>query len=597
MRGDAWAAKVRDLRYTRGAMAGPQELLRDRVREAVVRAFGPEHAGIDPAVRRSQFADYQADVALRLAKPLRQKPLQIAETLRGALQLSDVAEVSVSPPGFVNFRFTESYLEQQIAAVATDERCGVQRAAELDTVVIDYSSPNVAKEMHVGHLRSTVIGDALARTLRFLGHEVILQNHIGDWGTPFGMLIEHMQDVGTAAAEQALSLGSLNEFYRAAREKFDQSPEFQERARQRVVLLQGGDPATLEAWRSLSEASRRYFVSIYERLGVLLRDDDVRGESFYNPSLPEIARDLAERGLARVDQDALCAFPPGFTGKDGEPLPLIIRKGDGGFGYAATDLAAVRFRVQELGATRILVVVGAPQQQHLSMVFATARLAGYLPEAVRVEHVMFGSVLGPDRKMFKSRSGESVKLASLLDEAIDRAEKAVRESRSLSAEEARRIAAEVGIGAIKYADLSSDRIKDYIFDWDRMLSFEGNTGPYLQYAHARIVSIEQKARAAGLTADPSVPIVLSADEERALCLELFELGPAITAVAETLQPHRLCHYLYELSSKFTAFYENCPVLRADTDALKASRLRLVATTRRALALGLDLLGISAPERM
>src|SRR5690606_9557083 len=277
--------------------------------------------------------------------------------------------------------------------------------------------------------------------------------------------------------------------------------------------LQGGDPATLEAWRSLSEASRRYFVSIYERLGVLLRDDDVRGESFYNPSLPEIARDLAERGLARVDQDALCAFPPGFTGKDGEPLPLIIRKGDGGFGYAATDLAAVRFRVQELGATRILVVVGAPQQQHLSMVFATARLAGYLPEAVRVEHVMFGSVLGPDRKMFKSRSGESVKLASLLDEAIDRAEKAVRESRSLSAEEARRIAAEVGIGAIKYADLSSDRIKDYIFDWDRMLSFEGNTGPYLQYAHARIVSIEQKARAAGLTADPSVPIVLSADEE------------------------------------------------------------------------------------
>ncbi len=586
-------------------MAGPISKIRELVSQAVVRAFGAEHAGADPAVKRSQFADYQADVALRLSKPLKQPPLEIARKVADQIEQGDLFEsVTVSPPGFVNFKLSRAFLERELARLAADPRVGVATASKPETVVIDYSAVNVAKEMHVGHLRSTVIGDALGRTLAFLGHQTILQNHIGDWGTPFGMLIEHLEDIGADAAAKELSVGSLNEFYQAARQKFDADSSFADRSRQRVVSLQAGDPRTLALWQVLVDSSHRYFSTIYRRLAVQLTDEHARGESFYNPYLPEIAADLEQRGIAKIDDGALCVFLPEFKNREGEPLPLIVRKKDGGFGYAATDLAAIRFRARELGATRILYVVGTPQQQHLGMVFATAKLAGYLPATARAEHVNFGSVLGPDKKMFKTREGKSIRLAELLDEAIARAEKAVRERAErdkddpLPEEVIRQVAEQVGIGSLKYADLSSDRIKDYIFDFDRMIAFEGNTGGYLQYAHARIRSMERKADKQGVGLGPELaPIQVIEPAERALALELFELEPATFAVADSLAPHKLCNQLYALATSFTSFYEACPVLKAETPEARACRRALSATTRRALALGLELLGIAAPDRM
>lgn len=577
-------------------------LLADRVRAAIVKAFGEEHAGAEPAVHRSQFADYQADAALRLAKPLKKPPLELAKAIAAAVDVTDLCVpetgVAVSPPGFVNFTLGRAYLERTLGEAARDPRAGVPSVAKPETIVIDYSGPNMAKEMHVGHIRSTVIGDALARTLGFLGHRVIRQNHVGDWGTPFGMLIEHLIDVGADRAAAELSMGSLNEFYQAARKKFDGDPAFADRARQRVVLLQGGDEATLEHWRVFVGASRRYFSTLYARLGVLLTDDDVRGESFYNPLLPGVAATLEADGIAKVDDGALCVFLDEFKGKGGALLPLIVRKNDGGFGYAATDLAAIRYRTSELGATRILYNVGAPQQQHFQMVFATAKKAGFLPPTARAEHVMFGSILGADKKMFKTRVGENVKLADLLTEAVARAEKAVRDKNpSLEATETTRVAEAIGIGALKYADLSSDRIKDYVFDWDRMLAFEGNTGPYLQYAHARLCSIERKAAEAGATAGPDTPLALATEPERKLAVELLMLEPVLAMVERTLEPHKLCGYLFDLATTFTSFYESSPVLRAEDAATRASRLRVCQATRAALALGLGLLGMAAPERM
>jgi arginyl-tRNA synthetase len=572
-------------------------LLAERVRQAIVRAFGPEQAGAEPAVHRSSFADFQADAALRLAKPLKRPPLEIAKAIADALEVTDlVAEggVSVSPPGFVNLTLARGFLETALASVAADPRSGVARVATPDTVVIDYSSPNIAKEMHVGHIRSTVIGDCLARVLGFLGHRVIRQNHVGDWGTPFGMLIEHLLDLGGAEATNELSVGALNEFYQAARKKFDGDPAFAERARKRVVLLQAGDAQTLAHWAELVDASRRYFAKLYARLDVELVDADVRGESFYNPSLPEIAGELERLGIARLDAGALCVFLDEFKGRDGALLPLIVRKQDGGYGYAATDLAAVRFRVRELGATRMLYVIGAPQQQHLQMVFATARKAGYLPDGARAEHVAFGSILGRDKKMFKTRDGETVKLSSLIDEAVERAQAAIREKNpELAASDVQRTAEAVGVGALKYADLSSDRIKDSIFDFDRMLAFEGNTGPYLQYAHARLASLERKAAEEGI--DSGATLRLAEEPERRLALELIE--PVLRSVGETLHPHTLASYLYTLATAFTTFYESCPVLRAQDPETRASRLLLCKTTRGVLGRGLELLGMAAPDRM
>jgi arginyl-tRNA synthetase len=433
--------------------------------------------------------------------------------------------------------------------------------------------------------------------LEALGHTVIRQNHVGDWGTPFGMLIEHLLDRGEEAA-LATSITDLDAFYREARAKFDGDPAFAERSRSRVVQLQAGDAPTLVLWKRFTDASKRYFGAVYDKLGISLKEEDVVGESFYNPVLPSIIRDLEDKGLAVSNDGAVCVFAEGFTNKEGAPLPLIVRKGDGGYGYATTDLAALRHRTETLGATRLLYVVGAPQQQHFAMVFAVAKAAGWLKEPARAEHVQFGSILGPDKKMFKTRAGGTIKLAELVDEAQQRAAAAVAEKNPALDEAARAVVArQIGIGAIKYVDLSSDRVKDYVFDWDRMLAFEGNTAPYCQYAHARVRSIFRRAAPADVAAASAAPLLLREPAERALGVELLGLGGAVAAVGETLQPHRLCTYLFGVATRFNAFYDQCSVLKAEEPEIRASRLLLSELTGRVLARGLALLGIEAPEQM
>ena len=577
--------------------ADPRTVLAARLQAAVGKAFGAEHAAVDPMVRRSERADYQADLAMGLAKVLKRPPRQVAEAVVAAADLGDLCErVEIAGPGFINVMLKSETLQRGVASVARDERLGVPPAPKKERIVIDYSAPNVAKEMHVGHLRSTIIGDALARLLEFAGHDVIRQNHIGDWGTPFGMLIEHLLDVGEGGAQS--SMGELSDFYRAAREKFDGDAEFADRARQRVVLLQAGDARTLELWQKLVTLSRHYFSGVYGRLAVGLRDEDVHGESAYNDVLAEVAAELERKGLAKINDGALCAFPPGFANRGGEPLPLIVRKQDGGYGYGATDLAALRYRTLVLGGTRLLYVVGTPQAQHLAMVFAVGAQAGWLVSPARAEHVAFGSILGTDKKMFKSRAGETVPLTDLLDEAVERAAAELERRNPDGDAAARRVlAAEIGIGAIKYADLANDRIKDYVFDWDRMLAAEGRTGPYLQYAHARIHSIFRKAAELGLARAPLGAVILGHPAERKLALELLDFGSAVAEAGESLRPHRLCGYLYDLATAFTAFFEACPVLKAPDDATRESRLALCELTARVLAQGLGLLGIAAPERM
>jgi arginyl-tRNA synthetase len=413
------------------------------------------------------------------------------------------------------------------------------------------------------------------------------------------MLIEQLVDLGQADTHGADSnVGELSAFYRNARVKFDQDPAFAERARRRVVLLQAGDAQTLELWRVLIEISKKYFNDIYARLGVLLHDEHLRGESFYNSMLAEVADDLERRGLARISDGALCVFVPGFTNREGEPLPLIVRKQDGGFGYATTDLAALRYRTQTLHGTRLLYVVGAPQAQHLQMVIKVGELAGWLVPPARAEHVAFGSILGADKKMLKTRAGDTVALAALLEEAVERADaETAKRDPSLDPAARRALAPKIGIGAVKYADLANDRIKDYVFDWDRMLAAEGRTGPYLQYAHARIHSIFRKAAESGVVMRASAPVVFGATPERALGLELLGFGGAVLESADSLKPHRLAGYLYDLATAFSAFFEGCPVLRAPDDATRDSRLALCGLTARVLARGLSLLGIEAPERM
>ena len=582
-------------------MADPRNLLAARLRTAVVASLGADFAAVDPMVRRSERADYQADLAMGLAKGLKRAPQDVASAVVAKLDVQRICErVEVAGPGFINFTLERGFLEHEVGALARDARLGVPLAERRDRVILDYSAPNVAKEMHVGNLRSTIIGDALGRMLEALGHEVVRQNHVGDWGTPFGMLIEQLVDLGQADKGGADSdVGELSAFYRDARTKFDTDAQFADRSRRRVVLLQAGDAQTLELWRVLIESSKKYFNETYARLGVLLRDEHLQGESFYNPMLPEIAAELERRGIARVNDGALCVFAPGFTNREGEPLPLIVRKQDGGFGYAATDLAALRYRTQTLHGTRLLYVVGAPQTQHFAMVFAVGELAGWLTASARAEHVTFGSILGPDKKMLKTRAGDTVTLAALLDEASERADaETARRDPSLDPAARRALAPKIGIGAVKYADLANDRIKDYVFDWDRMLAAEGRTGPYLQYAHARIHSIFRKAAEAGVARAPArAPIALAEAPERALGLELLGFGAAVVESAESLKPHKLAGHLYDLATAFTAFFEGCPVLRAPDDATRDSRLALCDLTARVLARGLDLLGIDAPERM
>ncbi|AKV00731.1 Arginyl-tRNA synthetase [Labilithrix luteola] len=577
-------------------MADPIVTLAPRFEAALRQAFGEEHAKADPALRRGAHADLQADVALGLAKKLQKKPREVADAIVAVLDVKGIVDkVEVAGPGFINLSLSNEWLSAQLAEAAADPRLSVPTTSSPETVVVDYSGPNVAKEMHVGHIRSTVIGDTLVRTLEFLGHTVIRQNHLGDWGTPFGMLIEHLIDLGQDKSE-TVTVKDLDAFYKEARTKFDADPAFADRARKRVVSLQAGDADTLVLWKRLVDESKRYFGEVYEKLGVTLTEKDFCAESHYNPLLAGVVTELEGKGLVTESDGALCAFPAGFKTKEGEPLPLIVRKQDGGYGYATTDLTAIRERIQTRKATRILYVVGTPQQQHLQMVFAVARDAGWLVPPARAEHVNFGSILGPDKKMFKTRAGGTVKLIDLLDEATSRASAIIKEKDS-DLDDATRdvVARQVGIGAIKYADLSSDRVKDYVFDWSRMLAFDGNTAPYVQYAHARSQNIFRKE---GIdSAMKGAAIVVREPAEHALAMELLNFGATARSVADTLQPHRMCTYLYGVASAFTTFYEKCPVLKAEDEATKTSRLALASLAGRVLARGLDLLGIEAPQRM
>jgi arginyl-tRNA synthetase len=558
--------------------------------------FDALEPGSDPVLRASDRVDYQANGAMALAKRLGRPPRDVAEEVAAAVSLDGIATVEVAGPGFLNLVLDDGIIASAIAGIAADPRLGIDPATERHRVVLDYSAPNVAKEMHVGHLRGTVIGDSLARALRFSGHEVIARNHVGDWGTPFGMLIEHLCDIGEDEAANELSVGDLDGFYRAARSKFDADDAFKERSRQRVVSLQGGDPETLRLWRILVDESVRYFDGVYRLLGVGLTPEDVVGESSYNPMLDDVVRDLERAGLLVESEGAQCVFPAGFTNREGDPLPLIVRKSDGGYGYAASDLAAVRDRVSNLGCDRLYYVVGAPQAQHLEMVFAVAHEAGWVPEGTVTQHIAFGNVLGEDRKMLKTRSGVSLKLVDLLVEAVERADRALAERQAGYSDDERAILAEmIGIGAVKYADLSTERMRDYVFDWDRMLAFEGDTGPYLAYAHARIRSIFRRLDREG--PDPAAAVTLDTPQERALALELLRFQEALDAMLEWFAPHRLCNYLFGIAQTFTAFYEACPVLRAEDARTRESRLVLCDVTARTLEVGLSLLGIGAPDRM
>jgi arginyl-tRNA synthetase len=575
-------------------MADPLDLLAARLQPAFDAVAGAP--GADPVVRPSDRADAQANGVLPLAKSLGRNPRKLAEQIVAAADLAGVATVEVAGPGFLNLTLEPGFIAALVAEVAADERLGVAAAANPERVVVDYSAPNVAKEMHIGHLRTTVIGDALVRMLDAVGHDVVRENHIGDWGRPFGMLIEQLVDIGAEHADE-LALDDLDAFYKTANEKFDADPDFQQRARQRVVLLQQRDPETIQLWEALVGQSAHHWNDVYGKLGVLLTDHDLAGESRYQALLPEVVERLAAAGLLEESDGAEVVFPPGFTNRDGEPLPLIVRSRAGAFTYATSDLACVIDRVERVKATWLLYVVGAEQAQHLAMVFAVSAMAGWLVPPARAEHVGFGLVLGADRKRLRSRSGEPVRFVDVINEAIDRGRAAVAEKNpELPPEQRAVVGRQVGIGALKYADLSTDRIRDYVFDWERMLSFDGNTAPYLQYAHARICSIFRRAGIDPAEVRATTP-VLGAPQERALALRVLGFGTAVAESIERTSPHRLCTYLYELASDFTAFYEHCPVLRAPDASTRASRLALSDVTARVLARGLHLLGIDSPDQM
>lgn len=576
-------------------MWSPSAVLSSKVSQAIADAFGKDLRDVDPVLRPSQFADLQSNAALPLAKGVGMAPREVAQRIVEHLSVDDVcAKVEISGLGFINLTLSDDWIARQTSAAVTDARHGVP-LEEPCRVVIDFSAPNVAKEMHVGHLRTTVVGDALARVLEYLGHTVIRQNHIGDWGTPFGMLIEHLLDVGEGSDEARVVETDPNTFYQAARAKFDAEPSFAARARARVVSLQAGDSETLRLWAELVELSKHYFNAIYSRLGVSLADADLAGESTYNDDLARVCDELEASGIATTSDGALCVFLDGYTGREGKPLPLIIRKSDGGYGYGTTDLAAVRRRVATLHAERLIYVIGAPQALHLNMVWDAARKAGWLPPNITPTHVQIGNVLGEDRKILKTRSGSPLRLMALLDEAVAAARTAIDEDRpELDEETKAELAPKVGIGAVKYADLSVGHDSEYVFDLERMVALNGNTSRYLQYAAARLRSIFR--RAAADAADVSTSVTIVEPGERALALKLLTFGEVLSEVGAELEPHRLCTYLFDLAQTFSVFYEQCPVLKAEPE-LRDSRLALCALTMHVVVTGLHLLGIESPETM
>ena len=570
---------------------------------ALVNAFGPELEGTDPVLvptNNPKFGDYQANVAMSLAKRLQDKPRAIATKIVENLTVDDLCEApQIAGPGFINLKFKTDYLQTQLKAVYSEARLGVPTATPSLRTIVDFSSPNIAKEMHVGHLRSTIIGECLARTLEFLGHDVLRLNHVGDWGTQFGMLITHLRDVCPEAITESSSvdIGDLVEFYKQAKKRFDEDDAFKTESRDAVVELQSGKEDARRAWQVLCEQSRKEFQKIYDRLDITIQE---RGESFYNPLLDNVVKDLTSLGLLEEDQGAQVVFLEGFTNKDGNPQPLIVRKSDGGFNYATTDLAAIRQRTIDEKAERVIYITDAGQANHFAQVFQVANRANWIPENVELAHVPFGLVKGEDGKKLKTRSGETVKLKSLLDEAVIRAEKDLRhriteENRDDSEEFIHNVSTAVGIGSVKYADLSQNRTSDYIFSFDKMLALQGNTAPYMLYAYVRVQGISRKG-GIDFSQLGDAAILLEDDTELNLAKHLLELDTVVMEVARDLFPNRLCQYLFELSQKFNQFYDRCSVLQAE-EPQRTSRLMLCDLTARTLKLGLSLLGIPVLERM
>ncbi len=568
------------------------ELLSTRVAAALSAAGCPDAPPVVQPSGRPEFGDYQANGIMGAAKARKMNPRQLAAEVIAHLDLAGIADkVEIAGPGFINITLAPTYLAERAMAALRSPSLAVPLPPQ-QTVVIDYSAPNLAKEMHVGHLRSTIIGDALARVLRFLGHTVIAQNHVGDWGTQFGMLTAFLVESEQSGGE--LALDDLEGFYRRAKQRFDEDEAFAQRARDTVVKLQGGDAEINALWKRFLDISMQHCEAVYEKLGVLLTRADLMGESAYNDFLPGIVADLQAKGLAVSSEGAQVVFLDEFKGKDGEAAAYIVQKQDGGYLYATTDLAAVRYRAETLHAQRALYVVDARQSLHFQQMFTLARKAGYAPAGMQLEHVGFGVMLGDDGKPFKTRTGGTVKLVELLDEAQERAFTLVSDKNpDLAEAERKHIAKTVGIGAVKYADLSKNRMSDYVFNWDTMLSFEGNTAPYLQYAYTRIAGVFRKS---GETADANAPVLLEAAAERLLALELARFADAVHIVARETQPHFLCAYLYGLAGQFMRFYEACPVLKSEGD-LRASRLQLCRLTAETLRTGLDLLGIDVLEAM
>ncbi|MFA5679108.1 MAG: arginine--tRNA ligase [Pseudomonas sp.] len=546
--------------------------------------------------RDKSHGDFASNLAMTLAKPAAMKPRDLAEKIIAALPPSEaVAQVSIAGPGFINFFQDRIWLAGQLQCALDDSKLNVAQAAPAQRVVVDYSSPNLAKEMHVGHLRSTIIGDAMARVLEFLGNAVIRQNHVGDWGTQFGMLLAYLEE-NTVNAEA--ELGDLENFYRQAKKRFDESPEFADRARERVVQLQAGDPECLALWNRFNSISLGHCQAVYDRLGVSLTPEHVRGESAYNDQLADIVDSLQQTGLLTESEGARCVFLDEFKNSEDKPLPVIVQKAGGGYLYATTDLAAMRYRHQVLKADRALYFVDQRQALHFQQVFAVARKAGFVSADMQLEHMGFGTMNGADGKPFKTRDGGTVKLIDLLNEAEQRALRLVQQKNpELGEDELQQIARAVGIGAVKYADLSKHRSSDYNFNFEQMLSFEGNTAPYLMYAYTRVASVFRKIDRDMQQLDDLAPMVLEQEAEIDLAAHLAQFGNLLHYVAREGTPHTLCHYLYELAGRFSSFYENCPILAAEQPEQRDSRLRLAALTGRTLRQGLNLLGITTLERM
>ena len=574
-----------------------QSILSEKIKQAMI-AAGAD-AQCEALVRQSgkvQFGDYQANGIMPAAKKLGLNPREFAQSVLDKAELQDIAEkTEIAGPGFINIFLKDTWLADNISRAVQDPKLGVHNP-EKQTVVVDYSSPNVAKEMHVGHLRSTIIGDAVVRTLEFLGNHVIRANHVGDWGTQFGMLIAYLEKMENEHASE-MELSDLEAFYRAAKKHYDEDPVFAEKARNYVVKLQSGDEYCRTMWQKLVKITMQQNQHNYDRLNVTLTDKDVMGESLYNPMLPGIVEDLKKQGLAVEDDGALVVYLDEFKNKDGDPMGVIVQKKDGGFLYTTTDIAAAKYRYETLKAHRALVFSDTRQSQHMQQAWLITRKAGYVPDSFQLEHKNFGMMLGKDGKPFKTRSGDTVKLTDLLDEAIERAGVLIsQKSTALSEQEKADGIEAVGIGSVKYADLSKNRTTDYVFDWDNMLSFEGNTAPYMQYAYTRIRSIFNRSQIA-LSEVEQAQLSITDEKERALAIKLLQFEEAVQVVGKEGTPHVLCAYLYELAGVFSSFYEHCPILNNDDQQVKLSRLKLALLTERTLKQGLDLLGIKTVEKM